>query len=420
MRAPCVVAAALAVAVLGWFAPVASAESLTRLGLQWQSATAIEVAAPYVYAQSPAEQAAWQGLCATPTNCSNATGTRWVEQDPDAAGRPHTISFVDDVVNPGLGREFRFYVQHAVGSPSVSDVVGTATITHGGGETYSVPFRVSAGGPRAYLGISNRPPTPPPAPTPPGAGCRAYFVKPGARVRADQSEGLLSTAAGPKGASLRVAVVDTTFDASRLQVDPATGAFMLDAPRRRTLGRITFRVTSDQGLSSADAVFYIGVGRDPRKSCPPAAPGFLGEHHWWGRFDGAPSRTIDPALRVSRRAKRWQLTSQFAGACRGSQGPLAKGTFRFRARLKGAVGFQTHHDQTRRALLSPTGVVRGRAPNGRPFVARFRTFRAFVGTRINKTGAIRSRWSVSLMWTVKCNGAPVFRGGDQAYVYSQE
>ena len=65
-------------------------------------------------------------------------------------------------------------------------------------------------------------------------------------------------------------------------------------------------------------------------------------------------------------------------------------------------------------------MVRGRAPNGRPFVARFQTFRAFMGTRINKTGAIRTRWNVSLMWTVKCNGAPVFRGGDQAYVYSQK
>jgi hypothetical protein len=138
-------------------------------------------------------------------------------------------------VSGGLGREFRFYVQHAVGFPGGPDVVGTATITHGTGESYSVPFRVAPGAARLYLGVSNRPPKHPPPATPPSAACRSYFVKPGSCVGADREQGLLSTAAAPVGTGLTVAVVDTSFERRRLRVDPATGAFGVDAPRRPTL-----------------------------------------------------------------------------------------------------------------------------------------------------------------------------------------
>ena len=85
----------------------------------------------------------------------------------------------------------------------------------------------------------------------------------------DAGRGLLERAAVAEGVKLSVELVSTNFARSRLDSTRRTGAFSLDAPSRRIVARITYRVLGDNGLSSPETDYLIGLARNPDpRACP--------------------------------------------------------------------------------------------------------------------------------------------------------
>jgi hypothetical protein len=145
-----IAAAAITAGVCALFAGNASA-AVVRMQVDWQPSDGTTVmTTPYIFAEGNGFSS-HQGLCATPSNCQNASGTRWQEENHDAAGYPHRISFVDDTTTQYS--TYVFSIQHPIASFPVN-VVGTATITHADGRSYTVPFDVAPGGGRTTLGSS--------------------------------------------------------------------------------------------------------------------------------------------------------------------------------------------------------------------------------------------------------------------------
>lgn len=107
---------------------------------------------PYLFADGPGSSSRHQGVCsAGPSNCANAPGTRWQEENQDSGGQPRRISFVDDTTTQYS--TYSFSIQHPFANFG-PNVVGTATITHADGRTYTVPFNLAPGSGRVPLGSS--------------------------------------------------------------------------------------------------------------------------------------------------------------------------------------------------------------------------------------------------------------------------
>jgi hypothetical protein len=138
-----------------WAAADATA-AVVRLQVDWAPADSTpSMAPPYLFVDEGAS-GRHQGVCsASPGNCTNAPGTRWQEENPDSGGQPRRISFVDDTTTQFA--TYRFSISHPFAGFG-PNVVGTATITHADGRTYSVPFNLPPNpGPfpeRTQLGVS--------------------------------------------------------------------------------------------------------------------------------------------------------------------------------------------------------------------------------------------------------------------------
>jgi hypothetical protein len=132
---------ALASAILGLWAAADAGAAVVRLQVDWAPADGTTVMTPpYLFADSASGSSRHQGICSSPGNCSNAPGTRWQEENHDSGGQPRRISFIDDTTTQYSTYNFSIAHPFAGFGPNV---VGTATITHADGRTYTVPFDVA-------------------------------------------------------------------------------------------------------------------------------------------------------------------------------------------------------------------------------------------------------------------------------------
>jgi len=159
------------------FATSASAE-IVRLRVDWAPADGSPtMRAPYLFARSEDGSSGYpfESLCTTPSICEE---TRWLKQNLDAGGQPRTISFVDETA----GQYFTY--SFAAANPNEGlgpNIVGTATITHADGRSYTVPFDLAPRPPGGSLAVTSlgdslglpRPPPPPQLPT----ACSISFLK---------------------------------------------------------------------------------------------------------------------------------------------------------------------------------------------------------------------------------------------------
>jgi hypothetical protein len=149
---------AAAAAVL-FLVPAADATAaVVRMQVDWAPSDGTTVMTPpYLFAEGNGFSR-HQGVCsASQSNCYNAPGTRWQEENQDSGGQPRRISFVDDTTTQYS--TYAFSIQHPFANFG-PNVVGTATITHANGQTYSVPFDLAPGGGRTPLGSSQGLPPP--------------------------------------------------------------------------------------------------------------------------------------------------------------------------------------------------------------------------------------------------------------------
>jgi hypothetical protein len=154
---------ALACAILFLWAAADASAAVVRLQVDWAPADGTTIMTPpYIFADSASGSSRHQGLCSGPGNCANSPGTRWQEENHDSGGQPRRISFVDDTTEQYS--TYSFSISHPFAGFG-QNVVGTATITHADGRTYTVPFNLPPNPPgsfgeRTQLGVSEGLPAP--------------------------------------------------------------------------------------------------------------------------------------------------------------------------------------------------------------------------------------------------------------------
>jgi hypothetical protein len=135
--------AALTAAVLVLLSATNASAEVVRLRVDWAPADGRPAMhTPYLGATSGERSNGYPGPCSTPTDCGAGSGARWVEENLDAGGQPRTLSFVDETTTQYSRWSFTVAHPFAGFGPNI---VGTATITHADGRSYTVPFDIPPG-----------------------------------------------------------------------------------------------------------------------------------------------------------------------------------------------------------------------------------------------------------------------------------
>jgi hypothetical protein len=171
-------------AVLVLVPATAAAAEVVRLRVDWARADGNPSGYPpflVVRSEFGTLVSQYQALCVTPAGCGAGSVGRWVQQNFDAGGQPRTISFVDQTATQYSS--YSFTAQHKASGYGIGpNIVGTATITHADGRSYTVPFDLPPGPPGGVapvilLGDSQGLPQPPPPPSPTPQTCTISYLK---------------------------------------------------------------------------------------------------------------------------------------------------------------------------------------------------------------------------------------------------
>jgi hypothetical protein len=134
--------AALTAALLVLLSATNASAEVVRLRVDWAPSDGrSSMHPPYLGAAWPGGGNGYQRGCPAPSYCE-WSGTRWIQENLDAGGDPRTLSFVDETATQY--RTFSFTIAHPFGGFG-PNIVGTATITHADGRSYTVSFDIPPG-----------------------------------------------------------------------------------------------------------------------------------------------------------------------------------------------------------------------------------------------------------------------------------